>query len=213
MDPFESCETTIEAEDRVAAGAYNAIASSEFKLQTQLGPMPHFGAIECAPLVLLIAHPRFDGASTLHELSFRRPGWPLAALHPDAPAALRDAWHERLEHLIVAFGEHAVSNAVAALTLTPWASARFDRDLRLPSRRRMLAMAGAVAHRGALVLITCEPALWTESPEIASLPAWRSRAPCSWRSSAVHPARLGDAAWSLLCSRVEDYLRERPLRP
>jgi hypothetical protein len=203
----------IAAEDRVAVGAYNAVACDDFRLRAELGPVPCFGAVDTAPVVMLIANPRFDEDATLRDHAFQRSGWPLAALHPDAPSGLRQWWHERLDHLMVAFGAHAVANAVAAVPLTPWASARFDRDLRLPSRPRMLSIGASAAQRGSLIVTTCEPALWTESPAIASLAPGQKLAPRAWRTCALNPANLGESAWALLCGRVESYLRDHPLTP
>ncbi len=195
----------IANEDRVAAWNYNAITSSDFRLQMELGPMPYLGAIATAPIVLLIAHPIFDAGSTLQDHAFRRSGWPLAALHPDAPSGTRRWWHERLEHLIVAFGARAVANAVAAVPLTPWSSLQFDRDLRLPSRPRMLSLGASAARRGGLLITMREPALWTETPEIAAMPRWQNLTPRSWRAH-LDPVSLGSEGWSLLCRRVEAHL-------
>jgi hypothetical protein len=202
----------IANEDRMAVWHYNAVTSTEFRLQVELGPMPCFGAIDTAPVVLLIAHPVFHPGSTLHDHSFRRSGWPLAALHPDAPSGARRWWHERLEHLIVAFGARAVANAVAAVPLTPWSSTRFDRDLRLPSRKRLLSLAASAARRGALMVTTREPALWTEAPDIAGLPRRQNVVPRSWRAR-IDPVSLGSDAWSLMCRQIEAHLRGGDVTP
>jgi hypothetical protein len=209
-DQWWSCAKAIATEDRIEVGAYNALACSEFRLQTELGPMPYFGAVETAPVVLLLAHPSRGGASfSLHDHVFRRSGWALAALHPDAPSGMRGWWHERLTPLIAAFGAQQVSNAVAAVPLTPWASGRFDRDLRLPSRARMLAIADAAARRGALIVTMREAALWTEAAGIAALPSRQHVTARTWRATYVDRLNLGDEGWSCVCRRIEEHLRRR----
>jgi hypothetical protein len=199
----------VDAEDRPGAGAYNARAETESKLQVELGPIPYFGAIAHAPLVLLIAHPAYNGAAKPGDHAFHRSGWPLAALHPEAPPGMRAWWQMRLSQLIALFDPRSVATAVAAIPLTPWASRSFDRELRLPSRRRMLAFAASAASRGALLVTMREPALWTESPEIAALPRWQNLLPRSWRATRVDRENLGDAAWSLLCHRIAAHIEGR----
>ena len=76
---------TITNEDRAAAMDHNVTASPEHRLHLALGPVPSVGAITTAPVVLLLSHPGLDARSSAQDYCFRRPGWPLSALHPDAP--------------------------------------------------------------------------------------------------------------------------------
>jgi len=212
QDDWRQFIESIASADRAAVWSYNAVASAEFRLQVELGPMPYFGSILTAPVVLLIARPVFDASSTLHDHAFRREGWPLAALHPNAPSGMRRWWHDRLQRLIVAFGAREVANAVAAVPLTVWSSVRFDRDLRLPSRGRMLALGASAAGRGALMITTCEPALWTEEAQIASLPRSHHLMPRSCTGK-IDPTSLGNEGWSTLCRRIEAHLHGTNVTP
>jgi hypothetical protein len=194
---------TISNEDRAAAIEHNLRASPEHRLHIALGPVPCVGAIATAPIVLLLPHPALETGTTAQDYCFRRPGWPLSALHADASAALSEWWRGRLEALIDRFGAQHVSNAVAAVFLTPWYSVAFDDRLRLPSRQRVLDLAGKAAARDALLLMVRGENLWTEHPDIASLPATRRLHPRSWRVTDINSRNLGDEAWSAVCRRIE----------
>jgi len=196
---------TIARADYDAIAAHNAKAAAPRRLRDDLGPFPYDGDLARAPLVLLVASPACDMSATRKDAQSVRRGWPLSGLHPDAPSALRSLWHARLSGLIEAFGAQHVANSVAALPLTPWACDEFDERLRLPSRREMLALAGAAAARGALVLLTAGDALWTESPEIANLTLEQRFHPRSFRSTHVSVENLGAAAWHAVCRRIESH--------
>jgi hypothetical protein len=201
-DDWRRWADTIRAEDLVAAGAYNASSSLDFRLELGLGPVPWAGAIATAPVVLLLSHPAHSPVSSDEDYTQAWPGWPLSALHPEAPLAPSAWWRSRVAALVDLFGAQHVSNSVAALFLTPWQCARFDERLRLPSRRRMLALAAAAAARDALMLVVHGMYLWTEQPEIASLPTTRRIHPRSRSRTEITPANLGDA-WSTVCKRIE----------
>lgn len=194
---------TISNEDRLEAIVHNSRAPAEKQIDIALGPVPCLGAIMTAPVVMLLTHPGLDATSTPLDYSFKRAGWPLSALHGDAPPGLGDWWRSRVADLIEMFGAQHVSNAVAALFLTPWCSASFADRLRLPSRRRMLDLAASAAARDALVLVLRHDDLWTESADIAALPPTRRFHPRSWRVSELTRHNLGDDAWATMCRRVE----------
>jgi hypothetical protein len=112
-------------------------------------------------------------------------------------------WHARLKPLIDRFGAQHVSNAVAAIFLTPWYGIAFDDRLRLPSRKRQLELAGTAAARDALMLMPRCEFLWTENPDVASLPPTRRLHAKSWRSTDVSAENLGGEAWDAVCRRIE----------
>lgn len=194
---------TISNEDRAGAIGHNVHALPEHQLHIALGPVPCAGAIMTAPVVVLLSHPVLDTQATPDDYSFRRPGWPLSALHPDAPRGLGEWWRGRLGELIDRFGAQHVSNAVAAVFLTPWRSVAFDDRLRLPSRQRMLELAASAATRDALLLMLREEELWTEHASIAALPPTRRVKPVSWRVAEFNLRTLGHDAWTAVCRRVE----------
>jgi hypothetical protein len=198
---------TIALVDADSVAEHNARAAAPHRLRPELGPMPYDGDVARAPLVLLVGSPACDMSAAPARAPRR--GWPLASLHPEAPAALRSLWHSRLASLIEAFGAQHVSNSVAAIPLTPWACDEFDERLRLPSRREMLALAGAAAARGALLLVTGCEELWTESPEIANLSTEQRYHPRSFRSTHVSVENLGAAAWHTVCRRIEAHAWSR----
>ncbi len=192
----------IEGEDRTAIRAYNARVPEDLRLQTELGPSPYEGDFNRAPVVMLLGALGYDETSTPHDHAFERDGWPLAGLHPDAPAGIRLRWHARLAPLVDSFGAQHVANSVLALHATPWACRRFDPGLRLPSRRRMLHLASDAVRRGALLMMLRGAELWTEHPEIAGLPPSRRIHARSWRASHLHPDNIGDEGWVAVCRRV-----------
>jgi len=194
---------SIALADAEAIAAHNGRAAAPRRLRTELGPMPFDGDVLRAPLVVLVAAPACDLSASPKDAQAPRRGWPLGALHPDASPALRALWHARLAGLIEAFGAQHVANSVAALPLTPWACDEFDERLRLPSRGEMLALAGAVAARGGLLLVTGCDELWTESPEVANLSPEQRFHPRSFRATHVSVENLGAAAWHAVCRRIE----------
>lgn len=180
--------------DGAAIDAYNnRVVNEGYLLHPELGPSAFEGDLDNAPIVLLLANPGYDETTTKDDHSFARPGWPLGGLHPEAPAGLRNWWTARLGSLISRFGAQLVSQRVACLQLTPWASGRFDDGLRLPSRQRLLETAERVAQRGALLLVMRGERLWLEAPAVRAHPR-RYRAN-SWRCSHVSEGNLPPDAW------------------
>lgn len=194
---------TIADEDRDAVVAHNAVALPEHQLDLSLAPIPCLGAIMTAPIVLLLSHPAVDEGSTAHDYTFQRAGWPLSALHAEAPAALGDWWRSRVAELSTVFGVQHVANSVAALFLTPWRGVAFADRLRLPSRRRMLDLAATAAARDALLIVLRHEELWTEDSDVASLPPTRRIHPRSWRVTELSRRNLGEDAWTAVCRRVQ----------
>ena len=193
----------IAREDHGPATEHNLRVGPARRLIIPLGPVPCVGAVTTAPVVLLLTQPMLGPHSSAGDHSFRRPGWPLAALHPDAPAGLSAWWHARLGALIDRFDAQHISNAVAAIFLTPWYGIAFDERLRLPSRRGQLDLAGKAAARDALMLMPHGEFLWTEHPDVASLPPTRRLHARSWQSCDVNVENLGNEAWDAVCRRVE----------
>ena len=101
------------------------------------------------------------------------------------------------------FGAQHVANSVAGLFLTPWRGVAFTDRLRLPSRQRMLDLAGMAAARDALLVVLRHDELWTEEANVASLPPTRRIYPKSWRMTELSCRNLGDDAWTTLCKRLE----------
>lgn len=196
---------TISNEDRATAILHNTRAEPEYRLYDGLGPVPCVGAIMTAPVVLLVSHPALDGRSTPSDYSFYRPGWPLSALHPEAPRGIAGRWGDRVAALVDLFGAQHVSNAVAAVFLTPWRSFAFADRLRLPSRQRMLGLAASAATRDAILLMLRYQDLWTEHPVIAALPSTRRFNPRWWKVTELSERNLGDDAWTALCKRIETH--------
>lgn len=187
--------------DAAKIEVYNRRASEDYELHSELGPALFEGDIETAGIVLLLANPGFDETSTLDDHHFHREGWPLSGLHPEAPPGLRGWWHLRLRELVQRFGAQCVSREIAALQITPWASKKFDSALTLPSRPRVLALAGHVAERGAVLLVMRAERLWEESSAVKqSQNRYRVN---SWRSSYVSPGNLPPAAWEKVNAVLE----------
>lgn len=180
---------------------YNMRASSLRALHPELGPSPYEGNIARAPVVLLLANPGFDERSSLLDHTFTAEGWPLAGLHESAPPGMRDWWRPRLRLLGERFGWQYVANRVAAMQLTPWASSKFDANLRLPSRAQLLKMAGAAARRGAVLIAMRQPALWQQDPDVRIHPDfYPTRSPlCSF----VTPGNVGEQAWDRICQVMQ----------
>jgi hypothetical protein len=193
---------TIADEDRDAVLAYNARTLPEQRLAIAHSPVPCLGAMMTAPVVLLLAQPPLGAGSSPDDQAFRRTGWPISSLHPDAPSTLAECWHKRVSALVDAFGAQHVSNSLAVVYLTPWRGATFDPRLRLPSRRRMLALAATAAARDAIVLMMQGEMLWTEDAELAALPATRCLHPRYWREAELSPRNFGEAAWALVHKRI-----------
>ncbi|HKP67466.1 MAG TPA: hypothetical protein VJX31_12620 [Casimicrobiaceae bacterium] len=200
---WQRLSAAIAIEDALRANRHNDSARPEHRLHLSLGPVPCTGAIMTAPIVLLLGRPVADARSTALDYTFAPARWPLAALHPQAPAALGEWWGPRLESLVHLFGAQHVANSVAAIYLTPWLTTMFDERLRLPSRARLLDLAAAAASRDAILIMMQGSALWTEHPVIASLPPARLVSTKSWRSTELSRRNLGGDLWDIVRKRVE----------
>jgi len=187
--------------DSSEIGRYNLHTADRYKLRTELGPCAFEGDIDVARVVLLLANPGFDATSTQDDHSFRRDGWPLAGLHSEAPAGLRDWWHKRLKGLIATVGAQAVSQRVAALQITPWASNQFDSGLCLPSRQLILGAASHLAKRNVVLIIMRAERLWLASNAVDKFQNRFSVK--SWRCSYVSKGNLEGEAWHQVVSAIE----------
>jgi hypothetical protein len=146
--------------DTAAIEKYNERQKNRrHKLRLDMGPSLYEGDIFNAPIVLLLANP---GNGDVGDHEFSRDGWPLAGLHDDAPPGIRDWWRPRLRSLTERFGAHHVSNRIAALQLTPWASDKWDANLRLPSREYILQFACEIAKRDPVFIVMRAKTLWLE---------------------------------------------------
>ena len=179
--------------DGAMLASYNSRVRQHFQLHPELGPSAYEGDIDTASVILLLANPGFDATSTLDDHHFKRDDWPLSGIHPDAPPGLRSWWLARLNHLIAQFGAQRVSQSIACIQLTPWASPTFDASLRLPSRNLLLDAANQCASRGAVMLIMRAERLWLQAEALRSTQL-RFRVN-SWLSSYVSPGNMPESAW------------------
>ena len=145
--------------------------ASRTRLQVHMGEAAYDGDPYTARVMLLMNNPVYTpnvSTPTDHKLEYD--GWPLAGLHPDAPAAFR-AWYRRpLGRLIDAYGAQNVSQRVCLLQLCPWASQSFDPALVLPSRAYQIELARSAVQRGAVVIVGRSFDAWP-----AGLPRVRNR--------------------------------------
>jgi hypothetical protein len=196
----------IAEQDAGPAAHYNADTMPERTLHVHLGPVPFLGAIATAPVVLLLTHADWDERATPYDHAFHVHGWPLSALHPDAPRAAADYWQSRAAELVAIFGAQQVANSIAALFLAPWRAHCFDVRLRLPSRRLMLGLAARAAMRDATLVVLRGGEAWTEADEIAALPPTRFIRSRIWRATELTPANLGLGAWDHVCRQIDAHV-------
>ncbi len=168
---------------------------SHTRLQIHMDPAPYDGDPYTARVMLLMNNPGYTpDVSTPTDHSLEYDGWPLAGLHPDAPAAFR-AWYRRpLGRLIDIFGAQHVSQRVCLLQLCPWASQSFDPALVLPSRTHQIELARSAVQRGAVVIAGRSFDAWP-----AGLPRVRNRL-----NPTLTPNGLDECTWD----RVEKALGE-----
>lgn len=186
--------------DGVAIARYNAKAHGKRCLQTQLGPSRYEGAVETAPVILLLANPGFDETSCVGDHQFSVDGWPLSGLHPTAPVGMRDWWRPRLRKLCEIHGEQKVAQNVAAIQINPWASTKFDSNLLLPSRAAQIRLAESAAERGAVLVIIRAAAIWRGSEIIdRHSNTYRTN---SYLSSFITPGNLPAQAWLEINKRI-----------
>ncbi|MDM0113937.1 hypothetical protein QTI66_17415 [Variovorax sp. J22R133] len=186
--------------DLTAIERYNARVSEKYRLHPEMGPCPHEGNIDTAPVVLLLANPGFDATSTLDDHHFKIDGWPLAGLHESAPVGMSGWWRPRLRSLSQRYGEQFISHNVAALQINPWASAKYDENLRLPSRAAMLGLAEAAAKRGAALIMIRASKAWLESDVLCQYEhIYRTN---SALSSYVSEGNLSPEAWAYINDKL-----------
>jgi hypothetical protein len=200
-DDLAHVDARLADEDAPSVALHNAHARAPGRLHAQAGAIPFLGALTTAPVVLLLSHPQLGPDITPHDYRFARVGWPLAALHPDAPGGLARLWRRRLEPLVYRFGAQHVAHSVAAVFLNPWPSVAFDARLALPSRLRLHELVTRAAGRDAAFVIGPDADAWFDHPIVAGLPPAR-RATTYADASEELDAAVGGDAWEVLCARV-----------
>ena len=200
---FKRLVGSLADEDSAWLALHNAHARPSGRLYTAPGPVPFLGALSTAPVVLLLSHPEIDADTSPHDYRFAREGWPLAALHPDAPAGLARRWVRRLAPLIRLFGAQHVAHSVAAVFLSPWPSVAYDVRLEFPSRRTLYGLAARAADRDAAFVIGPDADGWFEHPVVANLPATRRATTFADASEELDAGAIGPDAWELLRARIE----------
>lgn len=180
--------------DHYAVEIYNRSASDKYRIRDELEPYAFEGDLANARIVMLLSNPGYGQGSSLASHTFRRDGWPLSAIHPDAPAETY-RWNRRLlKSLIELFGAQLVSQRVAKLELTPWASKSMDTKLLLPSRALVLNVVNRLAQRGIVIVVLRSEALWLQAEDVArSKTRFRVK---NWRSASVSPGNLSAEAWA-----------------
>jgi hypothetical protein len=193
---------TLQDDDAAWVALHNARARPAARLDLSHGAIPTLGAIATAPVVLLCAQPEIDDAASPSAYRFARDGWPLALLHPDAPAGVAGGWYLRLASLVRRFGARHVAHSVAVVFLTPWPGSSFIPELPLPSWNRTREIATRAAQRDAFLVIAGAEEVWSAHPPIAALPATR-------RATARFPSGLdldadaiGADAWEIVGKRI-----------
>ena len=200
---FQRLTGSLADEDAAWLALHNAHARPSGRLYTAPGPVPYLGALATAPVVLLLSHPEIDTETSPHDYQFAREGWPLAALHPDAPMGLARRWGRRLAPLVRLFGAQHVAHSVAIVFLSPWPSVAFDIRLEFPSRRTLYGLVGRAADRDAAFVIGPDADGWFEHPAVADLPASRRATTYADASEELDAGAIGPEAWDLLRARVE----------
>lgn len=152
---------------------YNArrSESAPTRLRTEIPPLPYEGRIG-APLTWLLANPGYDGTPG-YAFNFPpplTPGWPLQSLAPAHRAGYGKWTWDRLRELREALGDQHVSNNVLAVQICPWASAKFDARLRLPSRAFARQLVLHQLEIGSRIVLVRSEAAWRELiPELVQV--------------------------------------------
>jgi hypothetical protein len=147
--------------------------------------------------------PRSIADTSPHDYRFAREGWPLAALHPDAPTGLARRWGRRLAPLIRLFGAQHVAHSVAAVFLSPWPSVALRRAPRVSEPPHALRLAARAADRDAAFVIGPDADGWFEHPVVADLPATRRATTFADALEELDAGAIGPDAWELLRARIE----------
>src|SRR5215216_4821280 len=127
----------ISEEDRSAVDAFNARASDEHRLQTDVLPEPFLGRKD-APIVLLNLNPGFDERAYLtYETAYALDAWRKNAAHEplaypfyflDPQISLgggADWWRKKLKEPIQIAGEQVVANTFLCIEYFPYPSRKF----------------------------------------------------------------------------------------
>ena len=202
-DEFTRLAGSVADEDAAWLALHNAHARPTGRLYEAPGPVPYLGALATAPVVLLLSHPQIDTDTSPHDYRFAREGWPLAALHPDAPMGLARRWGRRLAPLVRLFGAQHVAHSVAVVFLSPWPSVAFDVRLEFPSRRTLYGLVARAADRDAAFVVGPDADAWFEHRTVAELPPTRRATTFADASEELDAGAIGTDAWELLRARIE----------
>jgi hypothetical protein len=202
-DDVKQVSALVADEDAAWLALHNAHARPSGRLYAESGAVPFLGAIATAPVVLLLTHPEIDTDTSARDYTFAREGWPLAALHPDAPPGLAQRWGRRLAPLVRRFGARHVSHSIAAVFLSPWPSVAFAPRLEFPSRRHLQGLVTRAAERDAAFVIGPEADAWFEHRVVAELPPTRRATTYADAPEELDAGAIGADAWNLLCARIE----------
>lgn len=148
--------------DGDAIGCYNSRWRSDDPriLQTFMHAAPYDGDPFKAKVILLMNNPGYYEGSIPEDHTQKYDGWPLAGLHYSARQGFRNWYSRPFGRLINIFGDHEVSNSVAILQITPWASTMFDPGLILPSRGVQFKIAQEALGRGVILVIGRSARIW-----------------------------------------------------
>lgn len=167
--------------DNPAVSAFNARASEEHRLQTDVRPQPFLGSKD-APIVLLNLNPGFDESDYLaYEDPYAFDAWRKNLLHEPLayPFYSLDPklsytggarwWKEKLKEPIQIAGLHTVANAFLCIEYFPYPSRKF-KAMRSPleSQRYSFDLANQAIDRNAVIVLMRGKKLWENAvPRLA----------------------------------------------
>lgn len=188
--------------DADAIARFNVDRNPLHVLHTRTGAAVPTSNLATAPVVLLLANPAYSPDLTVCPDGcdeWGRDGWPLASLHPDAPAGGYHWTRQRLRLLVDKFGAQYVAQRVAMVQLDPWASVKFPRSAvtKLPSSNRILSEVSAAGRRGALLVVLRCKAWW--EPALAGSEFIECASPLS---GYVSPGNFKDGGFQRVVERL-----------
>jgi hypothetical protein len=150
--------------DRDEIERYNSCQSDPKKrLHLEMGPAPYDGDPDSAKIVLLLNNPTFTSDSVPEDHTYKFDGWPLAGLHPSVREKFRKWYYDGpLNYLLKVkkYPAKLVSQRVAIIQVSPWASQKFDLAFELPSRQAQVAIARQALERGAILIVGRSVKFW-----------------------------------------------------
>jgi hypothetical protein len=171
--------------DKPAVAAFNALASDEYRIQTDVLPEPFLGRND-APIVLLNLNPGFDEHAYLtYEDRYTRDAWRKNAVHeplaypfyfldPQISQAGGGAqwWKKKLKEPIQIAGEYRVASKILCIEYFPYPSRKFKpmRSL-VESQQYSFALADQAIDRNAVIVLMRGKRLWEHAvPRLARYP-------------------------------------------